>query len=154
MEPAGAEDLYYLALEAPYRTANRRIADISELLLVKGFSEARLRLLTPYITALPGSTKVNVNTASPELLAALLGSSSGDAKGLAAFRDKEPFASTADIMKRVPDSASKTASQLLDVRSNYFVAEGVVQSGRIAASYRALIGREGPTILAFSRDFG
>lgn len=154
-EPAGAEDFHYLGLDAPYRAANRPIADIGELLLVKGFTEERYRKLAPFITALPAPTRVNVNTASPELLAALLpGLSTADARALAARRDKEPFTSPAQIAERLPQAAREAAGELLDVRTGFFTVEGTVSSGRIGAGFRALIGRDGPVLLAFSREFG
>lgn len=154
-QPQGAEDVHYLALEPGYRAANRQVSDISELLLVKGFSEDRLRRLSPYLTALPGSTKVNVNAASAELLAAILpGVSAASAKAIVAARDQEPFGSKLEFSKRLPASAAHAANDLLDVRSDYFVVRGTVQGGRIAAGYRALVGREGPAALWISRDFG
>jgi len=154
-EPAGAEDVYYLALDPGYRAANRQIADISELLLVKGFADDRLRRLAPYLTALPGSTKVNVNTASTELLAAILpGLSASAARAIVAARDKEPYGSKIEFARRLPESAAKVANDLLDIRSDYFVARGTVRAGRIAAGYRALLGREGPAVISIAKDFG
>jgi len=153
--PAGAEDADYLALEQGYRAANRQIADISELLLVKGFNADRLNRVAPYLTALPHGARVNVNTASAELLAAVLpGLSVGAAKTIVAGRDKEPFTSRIEFARRLPDGAAKAAIDLLDVRSDYFVAHGTVHGGRISAPYRALIGREGPTVISVAKEFG
>lgn len=154
-EPAGAEDEYYLALSPAYRAANCHIADLSELLLVKGFSAGRLRRLAPYLTALPGPTKVNVNTATAELLAAILPDvSASAANAIVAARNKQPYSSSMEFATRLPAAAAKAAADLLDVRSNYFVVRGTVRSGRIAAGYRALVGREGPTVLSISKEFG
>jgi general secretion pathway protein K len=154
-QPLGAEDAYYVGRNPPYRTANRRIADISELLLVKGFTADRFRRLAPYLTALPGSTRVNVNSASAELLAAILpGVSESVAKKLVADRDKEPYGSRMEFSSRLPDAAAKAASDLLDVRSDYFVVRGTARAGRISAGYRALVGREGPKVISITRDFG
>jgi len=78
--PDGAEDDYYTGLPGGYRTANAPMVSISELQLVKGFSSAieeeieDYKLLLPHISALPtvnGPTLVNVNTATPEVLASL-----------------------------------------------------------------------------------
>lgn len=78
--PDGAEDDYYSALEGGYRAANMPMVSVSELQLVKGFSSAveeeieDYELLLPHISALPtinGPTQVNVNTATPEVLASL-----------------------------------------------------------------------------------
>ena len=63
MQPNGAEDSYYLALDAPYRTAGRRVVDLAELVRVRGFDADILARLAPFVTALPEETLVNVNTA-------------------------------------------------------------------------------------------
>lgn len=87
--PDGAEDDYYTGLESGYRTANAPFVSVSELQLVKGFSSAikeeveDYELLLPHISALPnanGPTPVNVNTATPQVLASL----SDEVKPLAA----------------------------------------------------------------------
>jgi general secretion pathway protein K len=70
--PNGAEDQHYLALDPPYRAANRRIADLAELPRVKGFDARAVARLEPFVTALPVETPVNVNTAPPAVLRALL----------------------------------------------------------------------------------
>ena len=76
----GAEDGYYSSLTPGYRTANAPFVSVSELQLVKGFSSAvdeeteDYELLLPHIAALPSpdvATAVNVNTATPEVLASL-----------------------------------------------------------------------------------
>ena len=60
----GAEDAYYLALDPPYLAANRPLIDVAELALVRGFDDNVRARLRPYVTALPGFTAVNVNTAA------------------------------------------------------------------------------------------
>ncbi len=78
--PDGAEDDYYTSLTPPYGTANRLMANVSELRLIKGFNpqveeeDADYQLLLPHVTALPttnGLVPVNVNTASPQVISAL-----------------------------------------------------------------------------------
>ena len=80
--PDGAEDDFYTGLDPAYRAANAPFAAVSELKLVKGFwpsiDEERedYELLLPHLAALPARpdgqpTTVNVNTATPEVLASL-----------------------------------------------------------------------------------
>ncbi|PIE37799.1 MAG: hypothetical protein CSA54_00640, partial [Gammaproteobacteria bacterium] len=89
--PDGAEDDHYTSLDPGYRTANRPMSSISELLQVKGFNPMveeeyeDYKLLVPHISALPntgGATPVNVNTASPEVLSSLSDSVAEDASYL------------------------------------------------------------------------
>lgn len=155
IEPAGAEDLYYLGLDPPYRTANRPIADIAELRLVKGMTDAHFARIAPLITALPAAAKLNVNTASADVLAAVLpGFSAADAKSLVAARMREPIRSKTEFPKRLPASVMEAANELLDVRTDHFEVHGVVKSGRVTTGYRALVVRDGPAVVSFGREFG
>ena len=65
------EDAYYLALPVPYRSANQALVDPSELGLVRGFDATTISLLKPYITALPLTSKININSANEDLLMAM-----------------------------------------------------------------------------------
>lgn len=73
----GAEDDYYTGQTPPYRAANGPMVSPTELLLVKGFrviDEGGLDdydVLLPHISTLPTGTAININTASPAVLASL-----------------------------------------------------------------------------------
>jgi general secretion pathway protein K len=66
-QPGGAEDEVYLRAATPYRTANRFMADASELRAVNGVTPAIYATLRPWICALPTSdlSPINVNTLLP-----------------------------------------------------------------------------------------
>ncbi len=67
--PDGAEDAEYLSRQPPFRTANRPVTSVSELLLVfPELGAAGYARLRPYVTALPRGTLININTALPEVL--------------------------------------------------------------------------------------
>ena len=70
--PDGAEDPVYTSLVPAYRTANMPVTRTSELLALQEFGLERYRKLEPFISALPAGTTINVCTASPELLDALV----------------------------------------------------------------------------------
>lgn len=70
--PDGAEDPTYTALDPPYRAANMPITRASELLAIAEFGLERYRRLEPFVTALPIGTPINLCTASPEVLDALV----------------------------------------------------------------------------------
>lgn len=83
--PSGAEDYDYAALEVPYRTANALIRDLSELVLVRGYTDEVLALVTPYLCASDKSedSVLNVNSLQVRdapLLAALIGGDFGLAR--------------------------------------------------------------------------
>lgn len=137
----GAEDAYYLSLEKPYLTANRPLTDLSELALVRGYDGAVRARLRPYVAALPRVTTVNVNTASPEVLAAVIeGLDLGSARVLVAQRDRAYFRSIDDFVKRLPYGA-EAASGGLSVNTNHFLATLRVTIGDAQARGSALLAR-------------
>lgn len=69
--PDGAEDPMYSALIPAYRTADRRISNVTELAAVTGMDRASFEILLPHVTALPDGTPLNVNTATVPLLMSL-----------------------------------------------------------------------------------
>lgn len=94
--PNGAEDGYYLNLEAPYRTANSPLHSISELRLIRGFEDSdTYELVRPHLCAfIPygGEITINVNTASAEVLQSLSATMTADlASNIIERRDEEPF---------------------------------------------------------------
>lgn len=97
----GAEDDYYGTLPAPYRAANQPFASVDELRLVKGFTPEAVRALRPFLVALPASNaKINVNTASKDVLAALL--PAVDVSSIEQFlreRGRNPVVKCAEEMK-------------------------------------------------------
>ncbi len=142
----GAEDDDYLLMKPPYRAANRAMLSISELRLVKGFTEeVRDELVDDddnlLLTALPGEneSKVNVNTAPWQILqASLKNTSDNDAETLAANEYKELSNFMADpIVNQAANSAK--AEALLDVSSHYFRLDGFTTFGnRDLAMYSVL----------------
>jgi general secretion pathway protein K len=139
----GAEDAYYLALDPPYLTANRPLIDVAELALVAGFDDGVRARLRPYVTALPGFTAVNVNTAPAEVLAAVIdGLDLGNAQAMVAQRDRAYFRDTSDFTKRLPRDAA-AATNDISVSSDYFLAGLRVTIGGAQARGLALLSRSG-----------
>lgn len=137
----GAEDAYYLALDPPYLAANQPLLDVAELALVRGFDDSVRARLRPYVTALPGHTAVNVNTARAEVLAAVVeGLDFGNAQSLVAQRERAYYRSSEDFIKRLPRGVEVTANEL-SVSSNYFMATLRVSIGGAQARGKALLVR-------------
>ena len=65
--PAGAEDNDYLTEDPAYEATDGPLLSFDELRLVRGFNSATVELLRPHVSVF-GSGKLNINTASPELL--------------------------------------------------------------------------------------
>lgn len=150
LEPGGAEDEYYLALQPSYLAANRPLTDVAELALVRGFDDGVRAQLRPFVTALPRFTAVNVNTAPPEVLAAIIEDLNLDgARELAAQRDRNYFRDRADFLDRLPRGIP-SASDDITVSSDYFMTWVRVTIGEAEARGTALLARQSagwPTVV-------
>jgi len=140
--PGGAEDMDYLALDPPYRAANRALTTVDGLYRIKGFDAARVERLRAFVTALPQATPVNVNTAPAEVLAAVAGLSLDQARALVAARKARHFADLADFRERLPQPEAPLNETLLSVDSRYFLVTGHARFGRAKAGCQALLERE------------
>lgn len=65
----GAEDSYYQGLDSPYPAANAPLSAIEELPMVRGFSPEVMAVVKDHLSV-NGSARLNLNTASAELLQA------------------------------------------------------------------------------------
>jgi general secretion pathway protein K len=139
--PGGAEDIQYLALEPPYRAANRMLEDVNELYRVQGFNREIIRKLQPYVSALPSPTTVNVNTAPAEVLVALCnGLQLADASVLIKSRAEHPFKDKADFQKKLPQGV-QVSEESYNVNSRFFHASAISRKGRVQVVYQALLQR-------------
>jgi general secretion pathway protein K len=139
----GAEDAQYLDWQPPHLAANRLLVDTGELVLVRGFDQAVLARLRPFVTVLPRFTPVNVNTAPPEVLAALIeGLDIDAARSMTAQRDRVYFRDRADFVSRLPKGV-KVSEGDVAVGSDFFMAVLTVTMGGAQARGLALLGREG-----------
>lgn len=140
----GAEDEYYLALPIPRLAANRPLTDVGELALVRGFDDAVRERLAPFVTALPAHTAVNVNTASPEVLASVVvGLDLDGARALVAQRTRTYFRNYSDFTNRLPRGVMAEGSDTA-TSSDYFLARVRVTIGGSESRGLALLARTGP----------
>ena len=142
--PSGAENVYYLALQQPYRAANRPLIEIGELALVKGFDAGIIERLSPYVAVLPQSGAVNVNFAPPEVLAAIAENMSlADARLLVQQRGVRFFNDVADFRQRLPHGGIMVSDLSITVSSQYFLVNGRANAGRAQVHTQALLQRLG-----------
>jgi general secretion pathway protein K len=143
----GAEDAAYLGLPQPYRAANRAFAEVSELRLVRGVDAEAWRTLAPHVCAVPGPTRINVNTATEPLLRAL--SERIDPNGARALAQDggarwQDFAAFRPALERagVIDPAEQAAiERLVSFRSRHFLARAEIELDGIPFAYRSVIER-------------
>lgn len=133
----GAEDNAYLLLDPPYRTAGRRMDDVSELRLLLGMRDEDFQRLAPYVTVLPGDAPLNVNTASAMVLSSLADSlSPSAAEALVKIRLSQPFRDTANFMAQPALGGVQLQGANIAVASQFFQ---VISEVRLADRRVALV---------------
>lgn len=138
----GAEDAFYAARDVPGLAANAPIVRVAELANVRGVSAGELAAVAPFLIALPAGIPLNVNTASPEVLAAVFGDRGGaTAAAIVAARAARPFNSLGDLRARVPQAQIGADDVSLAVRSEYFLVSVEARQGTTLARARALLHR-------------
>jgi len=140
--PGGAEDVDYLALRLPYRAANQPFVSVEELRLVRGFDAKTVQALLPYVTVLPtqqGRTPINLNTASPMLLAALANLDVAWAERGVENRSGKPMQNVGDLA--LPPGF-KLPPGLADVKTNFFLITLETSIGRHQRRTLALMQRD------------
>lgn len=153
-ELAGAEDPIYSSLTPPYRTANQKLTSVTELAALEGMDKATFDRLLPHITALPGKTEINVNTATGPVLQSLGdGISASIAESLMAEREESGFANAENSFAAYlgPDRARE-----LQETSNFFRLKVVVQIATVRITYYSVLLRDSQrgTVVPILRSFG
>lgn len=138
---AGAEDIDYLQMKTPYRTANQPMQSVEELRLVRGFTKEIVDKLRPLLTALPQPTATNVNTADKKILAAIFYTLPVSA--IDTLEKDRPYADQAKLAVKLSGIASGTAlpPAFFGVQSSYFQVEITTLFGRYQRTTEALIQR-------------
>lgn len=148
-EVNGAEDAHYQQLAVPYRTAGRRIVDLSELRAIRGMEEPIYRRLVPWLCALPGGegAKINLNTLRPDqarLVTALVPGTLS-IEQVRALIQQRPATGWATVNEAVGPLANAGAPfgpvqlRQLAVTSRWFEARFAVRVDSITLEERAII---------------
>jgi general secretion pathway protein K len=104
-----------------------------------------------FVIFLPiAGTKVNVNTAPAEVLAAIIDTLSlSEAASLVANRNTAAFLNVGDFTNRLPGKPISTSG--IDVSTNFFLVNGKVRMSRAGLEVQALVERNAsgkmPTII-------
>ena len=156
----GAEDNEYLSARAPalpYRTANRFMQSVTELMAVKGMTKEIYAALLPYVCALPVSdTRINVNTAPEPLLRALVEKPSASFEEFVRERAQKPAQTKGQLTnEQIIGSAPDAEAARYDVSSSFFQLRGDASIGNSHVAIYSLIYRPSqgaPLVLSRSTD--
>lgn len=161
--PDGAEDDYYQGLEVPYRTANSKIAHVSELRVIKDFSDGILSILEPYICVIPGEDveQLNINTITEEqavLLYAVLNGkdiSLSDVKQALSSRGENGFKEVGEFTAELGEKAKNVNTDRLATTSKYFEISALAEVGRTKVAMKTLFKKDDENnFKVISRYFG
>ena len=187
----GAKNDYYQSLDPPYYAKNAPMDDPSEMLLVKGvtpdlyWGSSSTNYSLAYFQKPPGpsltpdqqnnsnlgladiftaisSGKININTASADVLAMLPGIDQINAEcivkqragpdGTDGTEDDLPFRNVGELINCVPRGAMPYLQRICDVRSRTFEVKVEASIGPATRTFYAIIARNSPNdvqILSF-----
>ena len=124
------------------KTVPMEIRQVEDLLAIPGYTPEIVAKLREFVIVLPKDVKLNVNTASAEVLAAVVqGYTLSDGQALVArrktayFRDKDRFRE--QLFGKEPIDAES-----LDVRSEYFLVQSRIRLDRANLDSEALVERK------------
>lgn len=117
-----------------------------------GLDADAVRRLSPYVTILPGATPINVNTASPEVLSAVIeGLDRGTAERLTRTRPPGGYESLEAVKKQLPDKLTLEGTQV-QVSSTHFEIVGELRYDQYLLRERTLVQRRGLDVFVLRRE--
>lgn len=130
------------AAVAPKQPRLLRLDDLRE---IRGFDDEVIRRLEDHAVLLPTQTAVNLNTATPEVLAALLDIDPAQARQLISERGESFYKDVGDAQVRMRLGPEQDMNPF-SVGSDYFIVRGMVRFGRIENELVSLLHRTGNTV--------
>ncbi|NOZ13629.1 MAG: general secretion pathway protein GspK [Acidobacteria bacterium] len=124
LHPGGAEDDYYQSLPFPYYPHNNKIEDIRELLLIKGidtemfYGSDKYPPLTDFFTVRDTGGKLDINTAAPGLIQAMMKTTDDETDAIIAARNKKPFENIQELAELVSPNSFNLAIRYFTTTKN------------------------------------
>ncbi len=139
---SGAEDIYYIALQQPYRAANQPLLHLSELLLIKDYSPEVYNTLKPYVFVAKPATPVNINTSSATVLKAIIPDLSDSlADSLINQIQSKPFLSVDEFLKESAFQDKAIEASQVSVLSNFYVVNSHALIDKTKVSLQSVLNR-------------
>jgi general secretion pathway protein K len=126
-----------------------QMTSVDSLLDIPGYTPEMVARLRPFVTVLPTVTALNMNTASAEVIAAVVpGMSQSAAQGFVASRQTVFFRNVGDVQLALRGSGVQSVAidpAQMDVNSSYFLIHGRVQHERAEVDRTTLVYRDAMT---------
>jgi len=151
--PDGAEDSLYTGYIPPYHAPNQLLTSASELAALEGMDKETLDVLLPHVTALPGRTTINANTATPAVLQSLdTNVSVADVERLVSERETDGFANVEETFRPL---VAPELLPLIGDNSRYFQLKVVVRVDTVRVTlYSILLRSPRGDVAPIARSFG
>ena len=118
-----------------------------------GLSASSLNALAPHATLLPERTTLNLNTASPQALAASLpGVDLALAQRLVSERERNPFNNLQDVERLLPNPRTRLNEQQHGTRSRFFEVRGRLRLEGSVIEERSLVVRNNLNVQVLWRE--
>ncbi|HXE47998.1 MAG TPA: type II secretion system minor pseudopilin GspK, partial [Ramlibacter sp.] len=127
-----------------------------EQLVWLGLPAQTVAVLQPFVTILPETTIVNVNTASAEVIyASVDGLSMADAKGLVTQRERSPFRTLLEAQTAVAHGDPTLAQKVnVAVSSKFFEIRSRLRLDQLVVEERAVVKRDNRDVTILQRQRG
>jgi len=132
---------------------------VSELVWL-GLSPQTVAALEPYVTLLESGnpTRLNVNTAAAEVMAAVIGISVADAQRIVQVREAAPFKRDDDLKPYLPEGMTaphlRQEGYRTSVASEFFEVRSRLRLDKLVIEERAVVDRRDNKIRIISRERG
>ena len=150
----GTESGSYGAKKTPYYAADQKLSSVGELKFIEGFDSDIIGKLKPFVTVLPvDNTKININTASVEVISSLNSAPVVDTASVTAFlaqREADGFRGflSSDIQAAetaiigVSPTGRRAVNDMLQVNSQFYQINAKVTLGDYQYCMKTVVLRE------------
>ncbi|EAR09728.1 type II secretion system minor pseudopilin GspK [Reinekea blandensis] len=139
-------DYFYADEQPSYAPSYTAMADVTELLLLKSVDQEQFDLLSPWVSALPADSALNINTAPSEVIQTIAGYIGQDIAAKAVTdRGEEGFDAVTDFLNQdvfKENEQSGIYLSELSVTSDWFELYTEITLGEDTLSQRSVIHRD------------
>lgn len=122
-----------------------------EQLMWLGVDANTIQRLRPFVDVLPVRTPVNVNTASREVLAAVLNIDAGSAERLVRQRQRGAYTALDKVRAQLPEN-TPVEGHRLSVQTGFFWVSGRLRLEERVLEERSLVQRRGTDVVTLMRE--
>lgn len=121
--------------------AREPVLRLADLLDIPGVDLVTVKALEPFVTVLPRATTININSAPPEVIAAVIPTMElSGARRFVARRERTFYRTLGDVSADI-EGQPVLSPEMLAVGSSYFIVTGVIRYDRVESQSETLLER-------------